>query len=83
MYTLRIYIKAEREIKNISRLHQKTIFAALIEIKENPFIGKPLTLQLTGHYTYKVGLYRIVYKINKKDKIVSIVTAGHRSTVYE
>ena len=52
------------------------------EIKENPFIGKPLLRELFGKYSYRVGQYRIVYIIDKKDKIVKVLTAGHRSSVY-
>lgn len=83
MYGLRIYKKAQREIKKISRLHQKAILEALAEIKENPLVGKPLAEELIGRFSYRVGPYRIIYRVNKKERIVQIVTAGHRSTVYK
>ena len=83
MYELRIYKKAEREIKKISRLHQKALIEALTEIKEDPLVGKPLTKELTGRFSYKVGPFRIIYKVSKKDKIIQVMTAGHRSAVYK
>ncbi len=83
MYKLRISSKAEKEIKNTSHPHQKAIILALAEIKEEPFLGKPLTRKLTGRFSYRVGVYRIIYKVNKKDKTIDILTAGHRATVYE
>jgi len=55
---------------------------ALKEIKENPFIGKPLTRELTGRFSYKLGVFRVIYKVNKKDKLVEIIAVGHRATVY-
>ncbi len=82
MYELRVYKKAQRGIKKISRLYQRALLEALAEIQENPLSGKPLTRELTGRYSYKVGDYRVVYKINKKDQIIQVITAGHRSTVY-
>lgn len=82
MYELRIYKQAQREIKKISKLHQKAILEALEEIQENPLWGKPLTREQTGRFSYRVGLYRIIYKVNKKDKIVYVITAGHRSSIY-
>lgn len=83
MYQLRIYKQAEREIKKISKLHQRALIETLNEMKENPFTGKPLTRELIGNFSYKVGSYRIIYKVNKKDKIIHILTAGHRGTIYK
>jgi mRNA-degrading endonuclease RelE of RelBE toxin-antitoxin system len=40
-------------------------------------------MELTGKFSFRVGVYRIIYKVNKKDKVVDILTAGHRATVYE
>jgi mRNA interferase RelE/StbE len=83
MYKLRISSRAESEIKKISYPHQKAIILAFAEIKEEPFLGKPLTRELTGKFSFRVGVYRIIYKVNKKDKVIEILTAGHRATVYE
>lgn len=82
MYKLRISSKAEREIKKISYPHQKAIILALAEIKEQPLLGKSLTRELTGRFSFRVGIYRIIYKVNKKDKIIAVLTAGHRANVY-
>lgn len=83
MYKLRISSKAEKEIKKISHPHQKAIILALAEIREEPLLGKPLTRELTGKFSFRVGLYRIIYKVNKKDKVIDILTAGHRANVYK
>lgn len=83
MYKLRISSKAENEIKKISHPHQKAIILALADIKEEPLLGKPLTRELTGRFSFRVGVYRIIYKINKKDKIINILSAGHRAIIYE
>jgi mRNA interferase RelE/StbE len=83
MYKLRISSRAEKEIKNIPYPHQKAIILSLAEIKEDPFLGKPLTRELTGKFSFRVGMYRIIYKVNSKDKIIYILTAGHRATIYK
>ena len=82
MYKLRISAKAGRQIKQIKRSKQTAIILALTEIKEDPLLGKPLTREFTGKFSYRVGVYRIIYKIDQKDKIIYILTAGHRSSVY-
>ena len=83
MFTLRIFSRAKRELKKIKLYYQKATIAALEDLQEDPFMGKPLSRELTGKYSYKVGVYRIMYKIKKRDKIVEIIDAGHRATVYE
>lgn len=82
MYKLRIARKAERQIKRIKRSHQEAILEALETIKDYPHLGKPLARELTGRFSFRVGMYRIIYKINEKDKTIFIFTAGHRATVY-
>jgi len=83
MYKIRISSRAEKEIKKISHPHQKAIILALAEIREEPFLGKPLTRELMGRFSFRVGIYRIIYKVNKKDKIIDVLTTGHRATVYD
>jgi len=83
MYELRIYKQVQREIKKISKLHQKAILEALEEIQDNPLSGKPLARELTGRFSYRVGPYRIIYRVNQKEKIIQVVSAGHRSVVYK
>ena len=82
MYNLRIYPKAKKELKRIPQRHRKAIIAAFHEIKEDPLLGKPLIKKLTQRYSYRVGVYRIIYSVNKKNKVINVFTAGHRATVY-
>lgn len=82
MYRIIISPRAKQELKKIEKLYRQAAAEAIDEIKENPFSGKPLTRELTGKFSYKISVFRIIYKINKKDKNISILTAGHRSIVY-
>ena len=82
MYKVKLTARAKRELKQISKNHQLAIGNIFEELKEDPWLGKPLKRELTGKFSYKIGIYRIVYNINEKDKIVYILTSGHRGTVY-
>ena len=82
MYKLHISAQATKKLKQISRSRRKAVVEALKEIKEDPYLGKPLKRELTGRYSYKLGVYRIIYKINKRDKLVEIITIDHRASVY-
>lgn len=82
MYKIQLTARAKKELKLLSKKRKELIANILEEIKENPFLAKPLTRELTGKYSYRIGVYRIIYKIKKREKVVIILTIGHRSTVY-
>ncbi len=83
MYQVKLTARAKKELNYISRLHLQALSEIFDDLKENPTIGKPLTRELKGRFSYRIGVYRIIYKINKKDKIIFILTAGHRASVYK
>lgn len=82
MFKLKLTAKAKRQLKNLSKTHKHTVGLAFEELKDVPMLGKPLIRDLTGRYTYKMGIFRIVYMLNEKDETVTILTVGHRATVY-
>ena len=82
MFRISISPKAKSQLKNIRKRHQNALKLVIDDLKENPYLGKPLGRELTGKYSYRVGIYRIIYKINKQDKTVQILIAGHRASVY-
>ncbi len=83
MYRVIVAPVARKGLKTIAKIYRKGIAEAIDALKENPHLGKPLTRELTGRYSYKIGVYRIIYKINKKDKKIYIINSGHRSTIYQ
>lgn len=83
MYNVMISPRAKKELKNISKLYKNAIAEAIDDLSENPYLGKPLSRELTNRYAYKLGVYRIIYTVNEKDKIVNVIIAGHRGTIYE
>jgi mRNA interferase RelE/StbE len=46
-------------------------------------LGKPLRYSLKGHRRLRVGDYRIVYRIDSEERVVTIVLIKHRKDVYE
>lgn len=83
MFRIKITRKAKKQLKSIKLAYQNQINLAIEDLHEDPYQGKPLTDELTKKYTYRVGVYRIIYTINEKDKIVTVLNAGHRATIYE
>lgn len=46
-------------------------------------LGKPLRYSFVGHRRIRVGDYRIVYRVDEKSHIVTIVIIKHRKDVYK
>ena len=61
---------------------KQKIRAALKIILENPDAGKALRDELAGLKSFRVGKFRIVYRMVQRN-IIEIVTIGPRKTIYE
>ena len=82
MYIIKLTAKAKRELKNLSKLEKLRVGEIIEDLKEDPLIGKSLSRNLIKKYSYRVGVYRIIYLIDKEDEIVTILSSGHRGTIY-
>lgn len=82
MFELRISKRAAKQIKILKKEYQVEIIDALAEIREEPLLGKSLDRDLNGRFSYRFASYRIIYKVDQKDKIVEILLADHRGRVY-
>jgi mRNA interferase RelE/StbE len=64
------------------------VAAAVIEfltsaLVDNPHrVGKPLRGDLAGIHSARRGTYRVLYRINEKDREVIVVRIDHRSDAY-
>jgi mRNA interferase RelE/StbE len=75
----KVYDKAPRDIRG--RLDE--CFEALLE--QNPLHGnniKALTGKLKGLYRYRVGDWRIIYRLSVKRKVVEIIAILSRGDAY-
>jgi mRNA interferase RelE/StbE len=85
MYNVRIMDAASRELaqldkKTARRLLERTHWLAehLDEIHPEALAG-----ELAGLFKLRVGDYRVVYEILRKDEIIVIHMIGHRREIYK
>jgi mRNA interferase RelE/StbE len=45
-------------------------------------VGKPLKGIFLGFFRYRCGNYRVIYSIDRKEELLSVLTVGHRKNVY-
>ena len=60
-----------------------SIKAAIRALSANPNGGEPLIRELEGFWKYRVKRFRIVYSIDRRQKVIRIVAVGHRHRIYE
>lgn len=76
---------AEKEYKRLYRYDQALftrIRNAILSIAKDPAQGKPLKLSLKGVWSYRVGMYRIIYTIERQKLVVYVIDIGHRREIY-
>ena len=82
MFEITYHKKIVDDISVISSTHKNAIKKAIGEkLKDLPeFFGKPLQFSLAGLRSLRVGDYRVVFQIKRKE--VFIVLIAHRSVAY-
>jgi mRNA interferase RelE/StbE len=45
-------------------------------------LGKPLTGHFAGLWRYRIGDYRVIYKIADREILILVARIGHRSGIY-
>lgn len=74
---------AHRQLNRLAEKESAAVIEAIHAITENPHrAGKPLALELEGHHSTRRGPYRVVYRIDDRKRLITVVAVGHRRDVY-
>ncbi|MBI4387238.1 MAG: type II toxin-antitoxin system RelE/ParE family toxin [Elusimicrobia bacterium] len=74
--------EAARRIGKLDKTLKERVRKVIHRLSEHPESGKRLTGLLSDRWSYRVGNWRILYKIRKSELLVLVLTLGHRSEVY-
>ena len=64
------------------------VAAAVTEFLTGPLldypyrVGKPLTHELRGYHSARRGPYRVIYRIDERERTVHVLRIDHRASVY-
>ncbi|MBI5630304.1 MAG: type II toxin-antitoxin system RelE/ParE family toxin [Elusimicrobia bacterium] len=75
--------EAARRIRKLDRAVKERVEKAIIRLSQHPELGKRLTGLLSDRWSYRVGDWRILYKVRKAELVVLVLTVGHRREVYD
>ena len=82
MYQVVLSRSAEKDLEKINNKFKPHVFAALFDLRKNPYLGKKLKGKFQDYYSLRVGIYRIIYKIYKRELNILVIRIGHRQGVY-
>ena len=74
--------EAAKQIRGLDKSVKKRVEQAILRLCSQPESGKRLKGVLAGRWSYRVGDWRILYKIQKYELLILILTVGHRREVY-
>jgi mRNA interferase RelE/StbE len=84
MYTVVWEKSALSDLKKLDKTKAKNIVNKvehyLSQDPEN--LGKPLSSKFSGLYRYRLGDYRVIYELYKKEVKIMVVKVGHRREIY-
>ena len=83
MYQIVLSRSAEKDLNKVNDKFKPHIFAALFDLRKNPYLGKKLKGRFQDYYSLRVGIYRIIYKIYKRELNILVIRIGPRQGVYK
>ena len=84
-YRVELTTHAERILRQFAareRALYERLLRVLDDLADDPFQGKALRGELKGRYSYRVGSYRILYRLAQHRLVVIIIDIGHRRDIY-
>ena len=82
VHQLRVPADVARLIQNLHPSLKRKVCEALEQILTNPHSGKVLKDEVEGLRSFRVGRFRIIYRI-APSKRIDLVAAGPRAVIYE
>lgn len=83
MYRIEVRPKAGKQLAKLDPRYRKAVRFSIDSLTKNPYTGKKLDSPLNHLYSLRVGVYRILYQIFKKQLIILVISVAHRKEVYQ
>ena len=81
-YEVRIVRSAEKEMDRLPGTVHARLSKRILSLQDNPRPRGVRKLSGRDEYRLRVGDYRILYLIDDRNHIVTILSVGHRREVY-
>ena len=75
--------EAARRLAKLDKAVKGRVGRAIVRLSAHPELGKRLTGLLSDRWSYRVGDWRILYKVKKNELVILGLPVGHRRAVYD
>jgi mRNA interferase RelE/StbE len=82
MHRVLLRNKARKNLAKIPRPFRQRIIAALVRLRNDPYLGEPLLGEWKGKYSLHIHPYRAIYEIYENISVIYIIRIDHRGRVY-
>jgi len=82
MYQVVLSRSAAKDLDKVNKQYKPHIFAALFDLRKDPYLGKKLKGKFQNCYSLRVGTYRIIYKVYKRELNVLVIRICRRQGAY-
>ncbi|MEA3248212.1 MAG: type II toxin-antitoxin system RelE/ParE family toxin [Nanoarchaeota archaeon] len=69
-------------LKKLDNSIKSGVLDKLKRLETQQGLGKPMTGQLTGLRSLRIGDYRAIYSIEHEKLLILVIKVGHRKNVY-
>ncbi|WDE12337.1 type II toxin-antitoxin system RelE family toxin [Thalassomonas haliotis] len=84
MYNVTLHREAKKDIKKLHPQVRKRVIEALEQISEDPYLnGSKRLVGYVDLLRYRVGTYRIIYRVNDSELEVLILDTKPRGEAYK
>ncbi|HAC46620.1 MAG TPA: hypothetical protein DCF65_11210 [Chloroflexi bacterium] len=77
-YEVTLSVDAAKSIRKLPKRVQRAVVAALTALEDDPRGGKPLIGEFAGIWSLRRGGYRVLYRIDDRERRVEVARVGHR-----
>lgn len=81
-YTIVLLRRAQKELGNLPAIEYERVRDAIAELANDP--RPPGCKKLTGRdgWRIRIGNYRVIYDINDRELLITVVRIGNRRDIY-
>jgi len=83
-FNIQFKSSAAKEFRNLPQELKKRVITKIDLLVSNPLPKEVKKLKgKNNYYRLRIGVYRIVYELHNKDKMILVTRIRHRKDVYE
>lgn len=81
-YTIVFLRRAQKELENLPNTEYKQVRDAIADLANNPRPSGCKKLSGRDGWRIRIGDYRVIYDVNDRELLVTVVRVGNRRDIY-